>query len=152
MKYYVAYGSNLNIKEMYYRCPNAKVVGTSFINDYELLFKGSKTGSYLTIEKRKGSKVPVAIWEINDSDEINLDIYEDYPQLYYKTDITLKVTDIKQKWIKDLDCFVYIMHEERELSIPTINYLDVCEEGYKDFGFDIEYLREAYFKSGGNEK
>lgn len=60
-KYYIAYGSNLNVQQMRYRCPGARVVGTSVIKDYQLLYKGSKTGSYLTIEKKKGGIVPVAI-------------------------------------------------------------------------------------------
>lgn len=33
-KYYIAYGSNLNVKQMKFRCPGAKVVGTSVIKDY----------------------------------------------------------------------------------------------------------------------
>ena len=49
-KYYIAYGSNLNVQQMKFRCPTARVVGTSVIRNYELLYKGSKTGSYLTIE------------------------------------------------------------------------------------------------------
>ena len=53
-KYYIAYGSNLNVQQMKFRCPGAKVVGTSVIRNYELLYKGSKTGSYLTIEKKNG--------------------------------------------------------------------------------------------------
>ena len=56
MKYYLAYGSNLNIRQMQMRCPGAKPVGTMVLEDYELLFKGSKTGSYLTIEKKKAGK------------------------------------------------------------------------------------------------
>ena len=44
-RYYIAYGSNLNIDQMSYRCPGAKVVGTSKIPDFELLFKGSKKRS-----------------------------------------------------------------------------------------------------------
>ena len=59
-KYYIAYGSNLNVQQMKFRCPGAKVVGKSVIKNYELLYKGSKTGSYLTIEKKNGSVVPVA--------------------------------------------------------------------------------------------
>ena len=31
-KYYIAYGSNLNVEQMRYRCPDAKVVGTAEIN------------------------------------------------------------------------------------------------------------------------
>ena len=50
-RYYIAYGSNLNVRQMRMRCPSARIIGTSKLNDYELLFKGSKTGSYLAIEK-----------------------------------------------------------------------------------------------------
>ena len=44
--YYLAYGSNLNVRQMRYRCPGAKPIGISVIPDYELLYKGSKTGAY----------------------------------------------------------------------------------------------------------
>ena len=64
-RYYIAYGSNLNIRQMRMRCPSARIIGTSEIPDYELLFKGSKTGSYLTIESKEGSRVPVAAWEVS---------------------------------------------------------------------------------------
>lgn len=63
-RYYLAYGSNLNVRQMKYRCPTAKIVGTAVIRDYELLYKGSKTGSYLTIEK-KGSFANVGVSENN---------------------------------------------------------------------------------------
>ena len=45
-KYYLAYGSNLNIRQMRYRCPGAKPIGITAIPDYELLYKGSKTGAF----------------------------------------------------------------------------------------------------------
>ena len=51
-RYYLAYGSNLNRKQMEMRCPGARVVGTALIKGYGLLFKGSKTGFYLTIEPK----------------------------------------------------------------------------------------------------
>lgn len=57
---------------MKFRCPGAKVVGKSVIKNYELLYKGSKTGSYLTIEKKNGSVVPVAVWEVTADDEKDL--------------------------------------------------------------------------------
>lgn len=56
-KYYLAYGSNLNVQQMKYRCPDAKSVGTAWIHGYQLMFKGSKTGSYLTIEKAEKSRL-----------------------------------------------------------------------------------------------
>ena len=39
---YIAYGSNLNRAQMALRCPDAKVVGTGEIKDYELLFRGAE--------------------------------------------------------------------------------------------------------------
>lgn len=39
-KLYIAYGSNLNLRQMKYRCPTAKLVGKGTIENYELQFKG----------------------------------------------------------------------------------------------------------------
>lgn len=50
-RYYIAYGSNLNVPQMRMRCPHATILGTANLKGWELLFKGSKTGSYLTIEE-----------------------------------------------------------------------------------------------------
>lgn len=69
-KFYLAYGSNLNVKQMQFRCPDARIVGTAEIPNYQLLFKGSKTGSYLTIEPKQGCTVPAAVWSV--SEEMNL--------------------------------------------------------------------------------
>lgn len=143
-RYYVAYGSNLNLEQMAVRCPGAKAIGTSLIENYRLLFKGSGTGAYLTIEPADGFKVPVAVWAVTAEDEARLDIYEGFPDFYYKTPITLDVTDFKSNKVKRLSAFVYIMHEERSLGIPSVEYLQTCAEGYRDFGFDSSYLRDAY--------
>lgn len=143
-KYYIAYGSNLNVKQMKFRCPGAKVVGTSVIKDYQLLYKGSKTGSYLTIEKKKGGMVPVAVWEVTADDEKRLDAYEGYPNFYYKTDMQLTVKSHITGRKKKLDAFVYIMHEERKLGIPSYAYVRTCVQGYRDFGFDLKHLRLAF--------
>ena len=78
-KFYLAYGSNLNVKQMQFRCPDAKIVGTAEIPNYQLLFKGSKTGSYLTIEPKQGCTVPAAVWSVSERDELALDRYRGIP-------------------------------------------------------------------------
>lgn len=90
-KYYLAYGSNLNLRQMALRCHTAKPVGTAVIKDYELLFKGSKTGAYLTIEPKSGAEVHVAVWSVEPADEKRLDVYEGFPTFYYKTELELSV-------------------------------------------------------------
>lgn len=143
-KFYLAYGSNLNVQQMRFRCPDAKVVGTAEIPDYQLLFKGSKTGSYMTIEKKKGGMVPVAVWAVSKRDELALDRYEGFPDFYYKTEMKLPVKCWESSKTKTLTAFVYIMHEDRKLGIPIHAYMRTCVQGYRDFGFDLKHLRLAF--------
>lgn len=141
-KYYLAYGSNLNIRQMALRCPTAKPVGTAIIKDYELLFKGSKTGAYLTIEPKSGAEVPVAVWSVELADEERLDVYEGFPAFYYKTEFDLPVNYFSGKKVVR-KAFVYIMHEERPLGLPSGSYVRTCLEGYSNFGFDESILFKA---------
>ena len=143
-KYYLAYGSNLNVAQMRWRCPDARALGTATIEDYRLLFKGSKTGSYLTIEAQEGAQVPVAVWEVSDEDEKRLDRYEGFPTFYYKKELELTFIGIKTGKKRKRKCFVYIMHEDRPIGIPSRSYVETCIEGYRDFGFNLKYLKDAY--------
>lgn len=142
-KFYIAYGSNLNVEQMKERCPHATIVGTAQIQDYELLFKGFPSRSYLTIEKKEGSYVPVGVWKTNEEDEKLLDIYEDYPNLYYKTELTLPVKDIHSGNIQEHTCYVYIMYEDKSFELPSEEYINTCLVGYKDFGFDENILKDV---------
>ncbi len=142
-RYYIAYGSNLNVRQMRYRCPTAKIIGTSTLKDYRLMFKGSKTGSYLTVEPQKGHSVPVAVWEIAPEDERSLDFYEGFPAFYYKKELTIPVKGIYSGKVRSRNVFVYVMHEERPFGLPTAAYVDACAEGYRFFKFDIGVLLEA---------
>ena len=105
-----------------------------------------KTGAYLTIEPKKNGIVPIAVWEVTAADEKRLDAYEGCPTFYYKKNVCLPVKLASGK-TKRLTAFVYIMHEERSLGIPSLAYIRTCEEGYRNFGFDVKYLDRAYMRS-----
>ena len=143
-KFYAAYGSNLNVRQMMVRCPHAHIIGTSTIPKYRLLFKGSKTGSYLTIEKDGRSSVPVAIWGVDEYDEFYLDRYEGFPTFYYKREMELPVTNAYTGETTTRTVFVYIMHEERSIGIPSREYVRTCLAGYAFFGFPAQKLLSAY--------
>lgn len=146
-RYYIAYGSNLNITQMRFRCPHARIIGTSVVPDYELLFKGSKTGSYLTIEPKAGANVPVAVWETTAGDELALDRYEGYPTFYYKAEMTLPIKGIRSGKVRERKVYVYIMHEDRQIGMPSLRYVQTCLEGYRVFQFDENTLYDAIEKS-----
>ena len=133
-KYYLAYGSNLNLRQMKYLCPNAKKVGTYMLKDYALEFR-----YYLTIKKEKGAVVPLGIFEIDEKDERSLDRYEGYPTHYFKEELEVTLND------KSIKALIYIMNPKvRGVMVPSMFYLETCLEGYKDFEFDPKFLYEAY--------
>jgi len=94
-RYYIAYGSNLNVPQMRMRCPHASILGTATLKGWEFLFKGSKTGSYLTIEQSENGSVPVVIWDVTEKDEKALDRYEGFPTFYYKKEIKVRYKGIR---------------------------------------------------------
>ena len=135
---YAAYGSNLNVFQMQHRCPDAEIVTKGFLDGYRLMFKGSKTGSYLTVEREAGCKVPIGIWRVSDRDLHRLDMYEGYPNFYYRKQILVPCEDGRRH-----RALIYIMHEDHQLGMPDQYYINTCEQGYKDFGFDQQYLLDA---------
>ena len=141
---YMAYGSNLNIPQMRSRCPDARIVGTAELPGWRLMYKGSKSGNYLTIEQAEGYTVPVAVWAVSEQDERNLDRYEGFPAFYYKKELSVTMRESDSGTPRPVKAFVYIMHEERKLGRPAPGYVERCAEGYKAFGFDLAHLDEAY--------
>ena len=73
-KRYIAYGSNMDEGQMAHRCPTARLLGQTEMEGYRLLFKGSLTGAYATIEPQEGGRVPALVWEIGEADEASLDL------------------------------------------------------------------------------
>lgn len=127
----MAYGSNLNLEQMAYRCPTAKVVSAETLYDYQLEFR-----RVATIVKRKGSCVPVGIWEIDDECEKSLDRYEGYPTLYRKEYIKMMVKG------EEKEVMVYIMNRGF-LQMPSDSYLFTIWQGYQDVGLDLDKLEDA---------
>ena len=138
---YIAYGSNLNRAQMALRCPDAKVVGTGEIKDYELLFRGNRNGAVATVELKKGESVPVLIWEISPRDEFNLDRYEGYPRLYGKEILEVEMDGKREKMM------AYTMTEGYAMGVPSEHYLATILTGYQEAGFDEDVLMAGVEKS-----
>jgi len=140
-KLYIAYGSNLNRAQMADRCPTAKVLGSSVMEDWRLLFRGEHEGAVATVEPFQGCSVPVLVWEITPADEAALNRYEGWPFFYRKETVKVQLNG------KTVTAMVYIMNEGRPLGQPNCYYYSVILAGYKDAGFDVEILRQATIDS-----
>ena len=138
---YVAYGSNLNIHQMKYRCPGAKLYGTGVIDNYELQFKGQPHSAFATIAPKEGAFVPVAVWEISDKNEQAIDRYEGYPSHYFKQDVPVQLDS------EEVSAMVYIMNLKMGFGLPTPYYYQTVYEGYNDCELDTDVLDRAVMES-----
>lgn len=134
--YYVAYGSNMNIDQMSYRCPNARVVGSGTVSGYRLRFR-----SVATIDKDASSDVPVVVWEITPSDEVALDVYEGYPRLYRKERVKVDLDG------KELEAMVYVMNGNGGDSAPSNSYYKTILDGYLQNNINTQHLIRAEARS-----
>ncbi len=78
--YYFAYGSNMNLDQMAYRCPAASVVEKVKLEGYRLTFCGRGKGcGVATILPEEGSRVEGVLWKITPACEKSLDFRRQYP-------------------------------------------------------------------------
>lgn len=137
-KNYVAYGSNMDAEQMKLRCPDSKLIGKGIIKKFRLMFKGSQSGVYATIEPAENDVVPVLLWRISAKDEKRLDRYEGFPKFYYKSEV-----DIVMENGQTTGGMVYIMDEKRDLGLPATYYYKLLLNAYEKFGFDKKILENA---------
>jgi hypothetical protein len=145
MKLYAAYGSNMNLEQMSFRCPAARRLGPALLEGHRLVFRGECGSAVATVEPCADGKVPVLLWAIGPGDEAALDRYEGYPRLYRKELLDVRV---KSRYVRAM---AYIMNGGRPPRRPGNFYYGVIQEGYRDAGFDESILNDAVlFSNGGS--
>lgn len=144
-KLYLAYGSNLNLRQMAHRCPGAELLGYTYLENTRLIYRGSLSGYYLSIEDAAGCRVPCGVFRITPRDERSLDRYEGYPNFYGKVtykSLPLYAMDGTQR-PGSIDAMAYQLPRNSPAGLPIPYYIRICREGYLDFGFDPAYLDQA---------
>lgn len=139
---YLAYGSNLNLRQMKVRCPGARLLGYALVQNYRLIFRGSGSGNYLSIEPEVGRMVPCGVFAITPQDESNLDCYEGYPRFYAKAELKT-ILHSKDGSTRHITAMFYYLPKENAAGMPTTMYVKTCKQGYKDLGFDEMHLIRA---------
>ena len=139
-KIYLAYGSNMSEVQMAQRCPDATFAGTGKIYGYELLFKGSMTGCYATIEKKEEAFVPVVLWRISAADERRLDVYEGFPRFYGRAVVRVEFRG------RTVDAMLYEMTPAAKAVRNGIGYSEsyraACSAGARAAGIPDVFARQ----------
>ena len=125
---YFAFGSNLNRKQIKRRCKNSRFISRHILKNYQLVFR-SKYGA-ADIQRKKGSSVLGAIYDINKTDEKKLDAYEEFPKVYVK-----KYFKILGKKVM----FYYMSSKTKQVK-PYRRYLSSIIQGYKDCGYKDSHV------------
>lgn len=128
---YIAYGSNINLEQMAFRCPHSKVVGTSEIKDFELEFRG-----VATIVPKENASVPVLIWELDERDLSTLNQYEGWPRLYRQEKMEFELNG------KIFEGMAYLMNYGK-ITPPSQEYYNTILQGYRENGLDESFLQKA---------
>lgn len=135
--YYISYGSNMNVEQMAWRCPNTKIFGNGKLYGWKLVFNYHAD---IIETKKPNDMVPVVVWNLEDeNDKYSLDRYEGYPSYYKKV-----LTKVKMDSGKTVKAMVYVMANERKgIYPPTIGYFNCIRDGYMANGIDLDPLYAA---------
>ena len=133
---YCSYGSNCNLQQMAYRCPNSKKVSVGLLKGWKAVFN-----IHMDIIKTDNTDdiVPVVVWDIAEKDWSMLDMYEAYPSYYVKKTVNVTLDDGAEE-----KAIVYVMADNRKgICPPTSGYFNGIVKGYMDNGINTDYLFEA---------
>ncbi|MGZ4428872.1 MAG: gamma-glutamylcyclotransferase family protein [Nocardioidaceae bacterium] len=125
MPLYAAYGSNLDPARMSERCPHSPLRTTGWLTGWRLTFGGEDhgwDGALATIVQDPLEQVFVAVYDVTEDDEANLDTWESADSgLYRKTRVRVATMLGEQVvWTYVLDAY--------EGGLPSAWYLGILAE------------------------
>jgi hypothetical protein len=130
--YYFAYASNLNRRQMSERCPDSKPMCTATLPNHKLIFTGWSRqwrGGKASIKPLPNHKVVGGVYEISEIDLRMLDKQEGCPSAYYRANKIVFTEDGEP-----LEVATYISRDQAEETRPSLEYLSIMKQGYKDWG------------------
>ncbi len=138
-----AYGTNISQTEMKSHSENAMFIGYGELENFSLKFRGFQGHAIATLEKQKGAKVPIAIYDLTQADRFTIDNFEKFPYAYIRKKVK---TTINGKTLKGN---IYILKIKLEPNLPNDEYIKALRLAYFEAGFDDEPIDEAIRECGG---
>jgi gamma-glutamylcyclotransferase (GGCT)/AIG2-like uncharacterized protein YtfP len=127
---YFAYGSNLNKRRMFERCPGATPVRAHELLGWKLVFRGTAD-----IVPCFGHTVVGALYSVTHADIRELDRFEGAPYGRYRR---------KYFWVGRQRACTYVMNSSLAEEAPSAEYYSLIEQGYLDWNWRTSELVSAY--------
>ena len=140
MRYYFAYGSNLDRQKMCDRCRSSRVLGVARLAGYRLGFTRYSSGwegGVADVLVSPQDEVWGLIYQIDDNDLFELDKFEGYPKAYtrFQTSVRLGTGLLEDVW-------VYMVADKEAHIAPTVKYLNIIKMAAAELNFPKSYCEE----------
>lgn len=139
-EFYFAYGSNMNRRQMKYRCPNATLIGHAVLKGWRL-----SCDRVATIQPCESAQVDGALWSITPECLVSLNAYEGFPSLYRIERVS---TYINFREIHNV--ITYIMNRNGNAAMSEW-YKQSCREGAIECGVPVNPLYEPCEQEQSND-
>lgn len=139
MKYYFAYGSNLDQNQMTKRCPESKLIDVAFLEDYRLdftIYSEDRNSGCADIVKEKGKRVWGLVYSVSKNDLEKLDKYEGCPTNYHRIDIIVSYNSGKSVY-----AYAYEVTNKQSFIKPSSEYLGIIKTAAEKFNFPKDYRK-----------
>ncbi len=127
----------MNFEQMRQRCPGAKFMSKTYLEDYRFVYDAECDFWYIcgNIIESEGDVVWGGLFDIHKKDLTSLDEYEKYKErLYERREVIVKYKDSSE-----IKAIVYIRPNPIE-DIPGEKYQSIVLQGAKDCGLPEEYI------------
>ena len=138
-----AYGTNIGQTEMHSHSEDSVFIGYGHIDNFALRFRGFANHGIATLEKKKGARVPVAIYDMPQKARLTLDNFEKFPYAYKKMKIKAVFNE------KPITGFVYVLKLKLPPQMPTTDYIKALRLGYFVAHLDDTPINDAIVECGG---
>jgi gamma-glutamylcyclotransferase (GGCT)/AIG2-like uncharacterized protein YtfP len=135
---YAAYGSNMNPAQMAERCPHSPLHGTGWLEGWRLTFGGEDIGwegAMATVAEGAGQRVFVALYELSDADEQELDQWDGASLDYYRK-AKVRVATLEG----DVLAWLYVLNAY-EGGLPAARYLGIMADAAEAAGAPQDYVK-----------
>jgi hypothetical protein len=139
---YAAYGSNLDPDQMRVRCPHSPVLRTGWLRGWRIGFGGEDLGwegALATIVEEADGHVFVALYDVTEHDERELDVWEGADSGLY-TKIRVRV-DSLGAGPEGLLAWTYVLNEY-EGGLPSARYIGVMGDAAEKAGAPDDYVAD----------
>ncbi len=134
---YAAYGSNLDPAQMAQRCPHSPLRGVGWLPGWRITFGGDGwDGALPSLAEQEGSQVFVALYDVTEGDETDLDAWESADSGLYRK-VRVRVATLEG----ELTAWVYVLNDF-EGGMPSARTVGLLADAAEAAGAPSDYVAE----------